>query len=181
MTKYIALLRGINVGGKNIIKMADLKDCFANNGFEKVVTFIQSGNVIFESGEDNLIVLEAKIEKILSEAFYYKSTVLVRSLTQIKKVISNVPQDWKTRSDLRCYIAFIKRPLTPDQAIKEVETKEGIDFVKSGPGVLYLSTLLSGLTKSKINKIIGKKIYQAMTIRNYNTTQKITQLMEGNI
>ena len=177
--RYVALLRGINVGGKNIIKMNDLKKCFTQNGFDNVLTYIQSGNVIFNSTETQTEKLESEIENVLSKAFKYNSKVLVRSYPQIKKVLSQVPPEWKTRNDLRCYVAFIKEPLTPRKALKEVNIKEGIDSVKAGIGVLYLTTLLSGLTKSGINKIASKKIYQDITIRNYNTTQKIASLMEN--
>src|SRR3989344_9303182 len=144
MTKFVAFLRGINVGGKNIIKMADLKACFEKNNFQNISTFIQSGNVLFESDPKNIQELENTLEKILSKQFSYKSTILVRSESQINDVVENVPKNWKSRKDLRCYIAFIKEPVTSEQVLKEVVVKEGIDFVKAGPDVLYMSTLLSG-------------------------------------
>jgi len=176
-TTYVALLRAINVGGNSIIKMVDLKAVFEKNGFENVRTYIQSGNVVFESSE-NEKELEKRIENILSKAFKYNSTVLVRSQVEIQKVLAEVPKEWKKRKDLRCYLAFIKEPLLVQQAVKEVELKEGVDFVKAGGRVLYLSTLLSGLSKSNLSKLITKKIYKQMTMRNYNTTQKIAEMME---
>ena len=112
MTKFVAFLRGINVGGKNIIKMADLKACFEKNNFQNISTFIQSGNVLFESDPKNIQELENTLEKILSKQFSYKSTILVRSESQINDVVENVPKNWKSRKDLRCYIAFIKEPIT---------------------------------------------------------------------
>src|SRR3989344_6945863 len=156
--KYVALLRVINVCGNNVIKMADLKACFEKNGFKNVSTYIQSGNVIFDppaGGERQTEKMESIIENFLSKKFNYASKVLVRSYPQVKKILAVVPTDWKTRKDLRCYIAFIKETLTPDQALREVVVKEGIDFVKAGPGVLYMSTLLSGITKSRLSKLAG--------------------------
>lgn len=178
MTKYVSFLRGINVGGKNIIKMADLKSCLEKGGFENVTTFIQSGNVLFESDEKESSVLEKKIETILDKTFNYTSKVLVRSKDQIKKILDQVPKDWKTRTDIRCYIAFVKEPSTPKQVIQETVLKEGIDFIKEGVGVVYMTTHLSGLTKSGLNKIASTKIYKEITIRNYNTTQKIATLLD---
>jgi len=178
MTKYIALLRGINVGGKNIIKMTDLKSSFEKIGFKSVSTYIQSGNVLFESSDPDTSSLELKIEKNLSKTFNYSSTVLVRSHSQIKQILSKVPPGWKTRNDLRCYIAFIKDPHTSQSVLEEVEVKKDIDFINSGPGCVYMSILLSGLTKSSFNKLVAKKIYKHITIRNYNTTQKIGLLMD---
>lgn len=176
--KYVALLRGINVGGNNIIKMAALKECFEKNGYKKVLTFIQSGNVIFES-ENNQEKIVTDLEKVLSITFNYKSRIVLFNLLQMEKVSKSIPKDWINRDDLRQYIAFLKPPLTAKEALNGVEAKEGVDFITAGPGVLYMATLLSSLTKSSINKLIGKKIYQEMTIRNLNTTVRLIEIMSA--
>ena len=177
--KYAAFLRGVNVGGNNVIKMVDLKACFEGMGFLNVATLIQSGNVVFETDEKDSDKLEETIETGLSKTFKYKSKVLVRSSSQIKKVLQEAPSDWKSRKDIRCYIAFVKKPATPELVVKEVVLKEGIDSVKAGAGGVFMTSLLSGLTRSGINKIASTKIYQDLTIRNYNTTLKIAKLMES--
>jgi uncharacterized protein (DUF1697 family) len=176
--KYVALLRGINVGGKNIIKMEQLKACFEESGFQHVMTYIQSGNVLFESDEKNREELTSAIEDTVSQTFGYSAKIVIRSYAEIQRVVLDVPNDWKQKTDLRCNIAFIKEPVTASEAFQEIDPKEGIDVVTIGEGVLYLSTLLSGLTKSALVKLVSKKIYQDMTIRNYNTTQKLLTLME---
>ncbi len=176
--KYVALLRGINVGGNNTIKMEQLRACFEASGFEQVMTYIQSGNVIFESEDENRERLIREIEESLSQTFNYLARIVLRSSAEIQKVVSDVPDDWSTRTDLRCNIAFIKEPITVHEAWQEIVPKEGIDVVTVGHGVLYLSTLVSGLTTSALRKLVSKKIYQDMTIRNYTTTQKLLTLME---
>jgi len=75
--RYLGLLRGINVGGSNIIKMADLRSCFEEMGFKGVLTYIQSGNVLFESEDRDKLKLQDKIEKVLSDRFNYSSSVVV--------------------------------------------------------------------------------------------------------
>src|SRR5688572_18925000 len=102
--KYAAFLRGVNVGGNNIIRMVELKAGFEKMGFLNVATLIASGNVVFESEEKDTDKLEDKIEVALSKAFKYKSKVLVRSYSQIKKVLVEVPSNWKTKKNIRCYI-----------------------------------------------------------------------------
>jgi uncharacterized protein (DUF1697 family) len=176
--KYVALLRGINVGGRNIIKMAALKVCLEQQGFRNVATFIQSGNVIFESDERNAGKLTMQLEGALSKMFDYDSRVVLRSRAQLKAVVSGVPTKWKTRSDLRCNIAFLREPVTARHALGEVDVNPQVDSVQEGKGVLYLSTLVSGLKRSRFTRIIGKSIYRDMTIRNYNTCQKLLALME---
>jgi uncharacterized protein (DUF1697 family) len=176
--KYVALLRGINVGGRNIIKMAALKACLDRHGFRNVATFIQSGNVIFESDERNAGSLTTQIEGALSKMFDYDSRVVLRSHAQLKAVVAGVPAAWKTRTDLRCNIAFLREPVTARHALAQVDVEPRVDSIKQGKGVLYLSTLESGLKRSRFTKLIGKPVYQHMTIRNYNTCQKLLALME---
>ena len=176
--KYVALLRGINVGGRNIIKMAALKVCLEQRGFRNVATFIQSGNVIFESDQRNAGKLTTQIEGALSKMFAYDSRVVLRSRAQLKAVVLGVPPKWKTRSDLRCNIAFLREPVTARHALAEVDGNPQVDSVHEGKGVLYLSTLVSGVKRSWFTRVIGKSIYRDMTIRNYNTCQKLLALME---
>jgi uncharacterized protein (DUF1697 family) len=176
--KYTALLRGINVGGNSIIKMILLKECFEKAGFKNVVTFIQSGNVVFDSPEKNTAKLESKIEKLILKTFKIESKAMVRSLPQMKETVAKAPAAWKRKNNLRCYLAFTKAPITAKDVIKESVPKPGVDELKAGNGVVYMSTKLNALTKSGINKLIVKKIYKFMTIRNFNSTQKILALME---
>ena len=77
MARYLALLRGINVGGKNLIKMADLKACLEGDGLEDVVTYIQSGNVVFSGGSS--LTLTDRIEDLLATTFGYEASVVLRS------------------------------------------------------------------------------------------------------
>ena len=175
---YVALLRGINVGGRNIIKMAALKVCLEQHGFRNVATFIQSGNVIFESDERNAGKLTTQIEGALSKMFHYDSRVVLRSHAQLRAVVAGAPREWNRRTDLRCNVAFLREPVTARHALAEVDVEPQVDSVQEGKGVLYLSTLVTGLKRSRFTKVIGKSIYRHMTIRNYNTCQKLLALLE---
>ena len=150
--KYVALLRGINVGGRNIIKMAALKVCLEQQGFRNVATFIQSGNVIFESDERNAGKLTMQLEGALSKMFDYDSRVVLRSRAQLKAVVLGAPTKWKTQSDLRCNIAFLREPVTARHALGEVDVNPQVDSVQQGKGVLYLSTLVSGIKKEPVHE-----------------------------
>ena len=96
----------------------------------------------------------------------------------MKQIAEDVPKQWKTNHDLRCHIAFLTDFVAPDEVMQQTEVREGIDFVEEGNHVMYMTTKMSGLTKSKFTKLIGKKIFREITIRNYNTSQKILSLME---
>jgi len=178
-TQYLALLRGINVGGNNIIKMADLKTCFENMDFSNVLTYIQSGNVLFKSAEKDTAKLTKKIETGLSERFRYESRLVVISHKQLKQAVEEAPRGFgKDPEKFRYDVIFLKEPITPKEAMKSVSTKEGVDNAYTGKNVLYFSRLLSRATQSRLSRIASMPVYQSMTIRNWNTTTKLLALME---
>lgn len=177
--KYVALLRGINVGGNAAVSMAELRDCFEKLGYSHVLTYINSGNVIFESDEKDLVRLTNHIEKGLEKRFKMPLRIVVVSHPRLKRIVEEAPTSWKKGKDLRCYISFMISPTTVDDAAGEIEVKEGVDFLDKGKGVLYMGTTLSGLTKSGFVKLIQKKIYKEMTMRNFNTIMKILALMNA--
>ena len=166
-TQYLALLRGINVGGNNIIKMADLKACFESIGFVDVATFIQSGNVLFKAAEKDKAKLTAKIESLLSERFSYKSRLVVVAQKELKKAVEEAPKGFgKDLDKYRCDVIFLKEPLTAKEAMKKVRIREGVDNAYLGKQVLYFSRLTSRASQSYLTKIITMPMYQNMTIRN---------------
>lgn len=175
--RHVALLRGINVGGNNIIKMTALKQAFEDAGFDNVSTYIASGNVIF-TANNRPVALEKRIEKTLSTTFGYEARVLVRSKTQLAAVLNAAPKGWPDPK-FRCNIIFLKAPLTPKVALAAVPPlREGVDTVALGPGVLYLGQLLARMSKSRVSKIASMPDYKSMTIRTYGTCAKIRQIMD---
>lgn len=174
--KYLALLRGINVGGKNMIKMSALKETFQHAGFTNVTTYINSGNILFESDKSNTEHLTEEIDALLQKTFFSINTVVL-SYKNLADIITHVPNTW-TQKSLRKYVGFIKGPAKPDEIIKEVQLKDNIDFIEKGPHVVYMSTKMTGLTKSGFPKLITKPVYKYVTIRNYNTVQKLLMYME---
>jgi uncharacterized protein (DUF1697 family) len=176
--KYVALLRGVNVGGRNIMSMAALKQCLEQTGLANVRTFIQSGNVIFESGEKRAATLAKRIESTVAQTLGIDSRIVLLSRAQLKTVVADAPAGWTQSRDLRCNIAFLRSPVTANEVLKVVDVKPGIDSVKAGKGVVYMSTLLRGLQKSGLRKLVGTAVYREMTIRTYGTCLKILALME---
>ena len=180
MNRYVALLRGINGGGKNLIKMAELKACFETLGFKNVSTYIQSGNVLINTDRSDQAKLTSLVEEALSKTFNYQSRVVVRSYKQMKEVVGRAPKDFGSDPGTYRYdVVFLKEPLTAAEAIKSVSTKEGVDQAFVGRGVFYFSRLISRATQSHLSRIITMPVYQSMTIRNWNTTTKLLKLMEA--
>jgi uncharacterized protein (DUF1697 family) len=178
---YVALLRGINVGGGNIIKMADLKACFEASKFKNVSTYIQSGNVLFESTETDQGKLISKIEKALSRTFSpYKARVMLRSHAELLQIVREAPKGFgREPQKFRYDVLFLKEPMTAAEAMTSMTTKPGVDVVAMGSDVLYFSRLIAKAAQSHLARIVSLPVYQHMTIRNWNTTSKLLALMDA--
>ena len=180
MSRYVALLRGINVGGNNLIKMAALKACFEDNGLREVSTFIASGNVIFDAVGATPARLIAQIEAMLARTFNYPASIVLRSRKQMQQVIAQAPPGFGAQpAHYRYDVMFLKEGLKAARLLPTVLLREGVDEGYAGPGVLYFSRLTSRATQSKLNRIIELPFYKSMTIRNWNTTTKLLKVMEA--
>lgn len=172
-------MRGINVGGRNIIKMADVKACLKAGGIEDVATYIQSEKVLLTS-RDSTRRLTEQLERVLSEAFAYRSRVVVRSHAQLRGVVTRAPEGFGgDPSGYRYDVLFLMEPLTSAEAMNEVPVREGVDTAFPGPGVIYFSRLAERATQSRLSRIASLPVYQDMTIRNWNTTTKLLSLMDA--
>jgi uncharacterized protein (DUF1697 family) len=179
MSRYVALLRGINVGGKNLIKMAALKTCFEEQGFTDVVTYIQSGNVLFTAGESGSEKLARRIERALVEVFHCGASVVLRSRRQLQEIVRRAPAGFGGQpAQYRYDVIFLKAPLSAAVALKTVPRNPDVDRVLAGPGALYFSRLISRASQSRLSKLVSLPIYQSMTIRNWNTTTALLRLMD---
>ena len=175
---YVALLRAINVGGNNLIKMADLRASFGTIGFTEVQTYIQSGNVVFCAKRMNKSRLTEIIEQALSDAFRYKSRVVVISAAELQRVISQAPKGFGQEPDLYSHdVLFVREPLKTSDAIKEVPTNPDVDIVYIGDHALYFRRLIASAPQSHLNKLVQRSVYQHITIRNWRTTTKLLEMV----
>ena len=173
-TTYLALLRGINVGGNNLIKMAALKECFEQNGFADVSTYIQSGNVLFRSGARDVKRLTGRVERMLSAEFGYEARVLVVSHAELRAIVKKAPAGFGSRPDEHLSdVVFLMRPLRVHEAMEHVQIREGVDECFAGKGVLYFSRLKAKAGSSRLNKIASSPVYADITIRSWSTTTKL--------
>lgn len=176
--QYVALLRGINVGGNNKISMADLRDAFEAEGYGAVRTYLNSGNVLFEA-DGKAPDLEDEVEGMLERRLGVDLVVVVRSRRQLQNVVREAPEGFGEEPDrFHSDVVFLKAPLTPSRALGVVELREGVDQVWPGTGVLYFARLSARRTQSKMSRIVGTPEYQLMTIRSWNTTTKLLGLRD---
>jgi uncharacterized protein (DUF1697 family) len=176
--RYVALLRGVNVGGRNKVAMAELRSAFEADEYEAVRTYINSGNVLFETGAppDSL---EGDLEATLERRFGFPLVVVVRSHDQLRRVVEEAPDGFGTKPDTyHSDVIFLKAPLSSQQAMAVVELREGVDQAWPGTGVLYFARLSERRVQSRMSRIVGTPEYAQMTIRNWKTTTTLLGLLD---
>src|SRR6476620_1734640 len=150
MTRYLVLLRGINVGGRNKVPMATLRELLESHGHTKVSTYIASGNVILSSDQS-----AETIKRRLEEA---------------------LPKTFKLDSEL---IAVLLLGISAAEVMEVFDPRPGVDEVWPGKGVIYSQRLSAERTKSRLGKIVGSPAYKSMTIRSWATTLALLERMEA--
>lgn len=177
--KYVALLRGINVGGKTPIKMADLKQCFEKLGFKNVRTYINSGNVLFEYDKQSTAGLSKMIEQAIEATFSVPIRVVVIDEPSYRTMMRNIPKGWGKKPDWKYNMLFLIQPYDIEDIMVDVgELKPSIEMMEIGDGIIYQAMLFTAFGKTTTGKLVSKTAYKRMTIRNWNTAQKLAQLLE---
>ena len=179
MNTYVVLLRGINVGGKNKVSMAGLKGLLDELGFTNVKTYIASGNVVLKS-TSRAEQIRAQIEQTLPHRFKLDSElikVLVLTRDQLQDVIDDKPKGFGERPARYHSDAIFLMGIDSRRAMSVFSPREGVDKVWPGNGVIYSQRLSSLRTKSRLSRIVATPAYKYMTIRNWNTTTALLELV----
>lgn len=174
MKQYIALLRGINVGGHHKVPMSELKKELEKIGFKNIITLLNSGNVIFDAQESSPQKLETEITQHLEKVFQFSIPVLVRTAEDIKKLIKENPfSNIETTKETRLYITYFKeKPVneiippwkSEDHSFQIINVKNKMTY-----SILDISQCKTPKAMGVLEKMFGKDI----TTRNWNTIKKI--------
>ncbi len=175
---FVALLRGVNVGGNNMISMKSLKESFEKLGFAQVTTYINSGNIVFKTREADPRKLEKKIEQMLERDYELTSKVVVRSLAEMESLVESLPKNWGANKDWRYNVVFLRHTIDSENILHELEVIKDIEEVFYRPGTLLWSSLMSALKGTAGLKFSSRKVGQELTVRNTNTTRKLCDLMK---
>lgn len=175
---YVALLRGINVGGNNRVEMARLKIIFEKNGLKDTKTYINSGNVIFKSELKDEKGITNKIEAAILKEFGFKVPVVVRNLKNIKAVNKSVPAKWTNDQQQKTDVMFLWDEVNKSDVHKQFNINPDFETLFYVDGALVWNVNRKYITKSKMLKIAGTAFYKQVTIRNINTVRKLQTLME---
>ena len=174
---YVALLRGINVGGNNKVSMSKLKESFESLGLNDVSTYINSGNVFFNS-TDKPVDLVKKLEAVIERDFSLKIKVLLRDLKNITKVVKALPNTWVNDKTTKCDVIFLWEAIDSPVTLKQMTVKPGIDEAKYVPGAILWRVDKENVTRSGLMNTAKNNNYQLVTVRNCNTVRKIFLAMQ---
>jgi uncharacterized protein (DUF1697 family) len=180
MASYLILLRGINVGGKNKVPMAALREHLEELGFSNVSTHLASGNVVLRSDE-RAEQIRAQIEKALPERFNLDDDLvkaLVLTLGQLQAIVDNRPAGFGEHPDKYHSDAIFLMGIDSAQAMTVFSPREGVDEVWPGHDVIYSQRLSALRTKSRLNRIMTSPLYKSMTIRSWSTTMKLLDMLK---
>jgi uncharacterized protein (DUF1697 family) len=175
--RYAALLRGINVGGKTLIKMADLKTCVEALGLDDVSTYIASGNVLFTSTRRDSAKLEADIERAVEARFGLPVKVVVLDRAAYARIVKAIPTAWVGDASLRANVAFVRRGTDAKDVVRTLRPDPAVEQVKAVTGAVLCATKRDALGQSVMRKLIGGAAYKELTVRNLNTTLKLHELL----
>jgi uncharacterized protein (DUF1697 family) len=179
MTSYLVLLRGINVGGKNKVPMAELRQLLEELGYSDVSTYIASGNVLLRSDRP-AAEIKQRIEEALPRTFGLDSeliAVLVLTRAQLRAVIDRKPTGFGDHPETYHSDAIFLIGIDVETAMQVFDPRPGVDTVWPGDGVIYSQRLSAQRTKSRLSKIMGTPAYKSMTIRSWATTMALLELM----
>jgi uncharacterized protein (DUF1697 family) len=183
MTAYLALLRGINVGGKNKVPMAELRTVLEDAGFSNVSTYIASGNVLMDS-DLSAAKVAAKIETALPKAFKLHSELIkvaVITAAELEAVVKKRPKGFGDEPTKYHSDAIFLMGVDADEAMTLFSPREGVDKVWPGKGVIYHQRLSAERTKSRLGRIAGTPTYASLTVRSWQTTVALLDLMRKRV
>jgi uncharacterized protein (DUF1697 family) len=178
MPTYVALLRGINVGGKNLLPMADLRQHLADCGFDRVQTLLQSGNVVLDADERSAKSLEERLEAEIESRFGLKLRLMVRSKTEWESIVAANPFEKEATDDPgHLLVIFLKSEPSPYAIQLANEANKGPEYFQAKGRELFVVYPV-GVGVSKLQTVSAwKKLAGEGTGRNWNTVLKIRDLM----
>lgn len=178
MHKYISLLRGINIGGRNIIKMEALRQSYANIGLSNVQSYIQSGNLTFESALD-AATLSQQIKNVIAKDFGFDVPTLVKNAQDFANICAANPLTQAERDGSELHIVFLAEPNADDASMQQLaKLRHKTEELAWHPEAVFLFCP-NGYHKSKLhNNYLEAQLKTVATTRNWRSCQKILDMLQ---
>ncbi|MCU1486493.1 MAG: hypothetical protein JWN67_3239 [Actinomycetia bacterium] len=169
--RHVALLRGINVGGKNKVDMAQLRAAFEAAGLRDVATYLNTGNVVFAGRAS-----APRLEAVIAEAVGFPIAVLLRSGAELAAVLDGIPPAWVADRDQRCEVIFLGKQDDHPEVVDLLPRNPEVDELAYVPGAVLWHLERSKATRSRVSKMIGTELYGRMSMRSAGTVRKLVEL-----
>jgi uncharacterized protein (DUF1697 family) len=177
---HVALIRGINVGGKNIVPMASLRTALTVAGFDDVRTYIQSGNAVVTAPAMSEAQAAARVEEVLEAEFGVETVVVAVSAARLREVVDKAPKGFGTEPERYHYdVCFLHSSVASSDAVAAFSLRDGVDAVWEGDSAVYFRRLSARRTESRLSSVMGSPVYKHMTVRNWRTTTKLLEMLNG--
>lgn len=173
--KYVALLRGVNVGGNRTVPMRELRQIFEDMGFTDVTTYINSGNVIFSSASKPITT---EIGQHMAAHFGFTIDMIVLSQAELAPVVQAIPHEWTNDTEQKSDVAFLFADVDSPDIVQSIGYRPDVETMRYVPGALVMNISRKNQLKGSLLKIVRTPLYRRMTIRNVTTTRKLAELIK---
>ena len=176
--RYVALLRGVNVGDGARVPMKDLKALLEGLGLDDVVTYLNSGNVVFSSALETPGITRV-VGDALSREFGREIPTLIKTAAEIVSIAESIPAEWGSDQGQQTYVAYLFSDVDTPDLVSELPVKFEFLSIYYTPGAIVWNIKREDYNRSHITKIAGHSSYARMTTRNVNTARKLAELSAG--
>ncbi len=175
--RYLALLRGVNVGGANKVSMADLRALFETAGMTAVGTYINSGNVIFSTDVGDRAQLTGLLKEAIRERAGLEIDLQLRDVEELSKIVEAIPAEWKNDKSMKCDVVFLQPDVDGAGILEKLGPRPGVEDALYVPGAVIWRVDRKDATRSRLTRIVGTPLYSRVTVRNCNTARKLLELL----
>lgn len=176
--RYVALLRGVNVGGKNKLPMPELVAAVSKLGHSDVSSYINSGNILFSSRPQDALALQSQLRGLILDRFGIDTPVAVFNAGELISALAAAPDWWNRGGDSKHNAIFVIPPASPEQVAALVgEGKPEYESVAYRGNVIFWSAPIKTFSHTRWSKVVATAAYGSITIRNANTALKLAALL----
>jgi uncharacterized protein (DUF1697 family) len=175
--RYVALLRGVNVGGHGKLSMAELRAVFENAGMTEVKTYINSGNVVFSTQIEDRQRLAVLLEETIRKRLAFGVDVLLRDVHDLMTIMDALPDHWRNDDSMKCDVMFLWEDVDQPSVVERMPFRPELEDVVYVPGAVIWRLDRENVGKSRMTSLAGTALYKRMTVRNCNTARKLLGLM----
>lgn len=178
MQTFVALLRGVNVGGHNRVPMAELRTGLARRGMHQVRTYIASGNIVLGApeGADASGIADV-VQSAITEDFAVTCSVLVRTAEEIRRIAATIPDHWSNAGDQRTDVLYLFPDVDQPDVLDRLPAVDGVDEARYTPGAVLWRMHRPLYSRSGLPRIIGTPLYARVTVRNVNTARTLAAMV----